>query len=76
MKKTIRISAAFRLGDFVVLRTDEARRRRMVTTLSVSMNGVRYELMCGTESSWHFDGEIELWVDDGRGIGFGKEAAR
>lgn len=71
MKKRISISVAFDRGDFVVLRTDEVRRRRMVTTLSVGMNGVRYELVCGTESSWHYADELEAWVDGG-GVGFAR----
>jgi hypothetical protein len=61
----------FKIGEFVVLVTDVDRRRRMLTAYTVSSNGIRYELSCGTEASWHFGIELELWVDGKGSVGFG-----
>jgi hypothetical protein len=48
----------FQLGDIVYLKTDVDQKSRMITKISVSQQGLLYMVVCGTETTDHY--EIEL----------------
>lgn len=52
------IENKFELQQTVYLKTDSDQRQRIVTRISVGVNGIVYELMCGSSGSWHYDFEI------------------
>jgi hypothetical protein len=59
-KERLEILMAFRLGEFVVLRHDPDRLRRMVTRVSIALGNVLlYELSAGTVETWHREEEIQ-----------------
>ncbi len=51
--------SAFGIGDCVRLKHDPAKERRMVVQVSFGGTGTRYNLMCGTADTWHYEGEVE-----------------
>ena len=46
------------LGDRVRLVHDPAKEDRLVVQVSFGGTGVRYNLMCGTQDTWHYEREI------------------
>jgi hypothetical protein len=57
------IENKFNFGDIVYLKTDPDQRARIVTTFSVGVHSMLYELSCGTITSWHRDFEISTEKD-------------
>ena len=55
----MKIENKYNFGDFVFLKTDIDQLKRIVSAITARPNGsVMYELMCGTEGSWHQEIEI------------------
>ena len=52
------IDNKFNLKDVVYLQTDKAQDERIITRMQVTLNGLLYELTCGSVSSWHYEFEI------------------
>lgn len=53
------IENKFDLGELVYLKTDEDQKMRMVTEISVMLDGsLVYELTCGTVCTSHYEKEI------------------
>ena len=52
------IDNAFNLGQIVFLITDPDQLRRIVTKITISANGIVYELGCGANASDHYECEI------------------
>lgn len=44
--------------DIVFLKTDPEKLPRIISRFTVSINTISYELMCGSNSSWHYDFEF------------------
>lgn len=57
------IENKFNFGDIVYLKTDPDQRPRIVTTFSVGVSSILYELSCGTITSWHRDFEMTAEKD-------------
>jgi hypothetical protein len=53
----------FSFGQIVYLITDSEQKRRMVTKIYLSPNGVAYQLTCGVNESDHYEFEISDEVD-------------
>jgi len=52
------IENKFEIGQIVYLKTDTAQDQHIVTRISVSAQGVTYNLNRGSFDSWHYDFEI------------------
>lgn len=48
----------YEIGNEVYLKTDPDQNFRIVTGFLIRQNGISYELSCGTESTWHYEYEI------------------
>lgn len=57
------IDTKFNIKDIVYLVTDSEQRERIVTCIVVKENSIMYELVSGTESTWHNDFEITVNKD-------------
>ena len=58
------INCKFEPGQFVGLLHDSENKKRMITQVSVSVDGsLLYELRRGEVGRWHYENELELWVD-------------
>jgi hypothetical protein len=58
------INNGFDLGQIVYLRTDKDQSARMVRQICVRSSGfIQYELMCGSNYSWHDELEISAEKD-------------
>ena len=57
------IDNSFDLGQIVYLTTDNYQLRRIVTQIKVSLNGITYQLSCGTNYSYHYECEISSKID-------------
>jgi hypothetical protein len=54
----------FERGEKVYLVTDREQMVRLVTAIKICADdGILYELMCGTQVSWHYDIEISIEKD-------------
>lgn len=49
----------YRIGSQVQLKTDAEARQRIITKYEVSARQIMYCVAIGTDSSWHYDFEIE-----------------
>ena len=52
------INVDFNLGDLVFLKTDPDQKQRMITKISITPDGIYYNLNCGVEESPHYSIEI------------------
>ena len=57
------IENKFNIGDFVYLVTDDEQKKRLITSIKISPNGITYELTQSTLSEWYFDIEFSLDKD-------------
>jgi hypothetical protein len=57
------IEFQFQYGEFVQLKTDEEKKKRVVTAIVIKgKNYLEYQLACGLESSGHAETEIEKYT--------------
>lgn len=56
--KTKLISVRYAFGDEVYLKHDPSQLKRMVCAYMVDNTGVLYKLICGVETSYHYEYEI------------------
>ncbi|GAB3701359.1 hypothetical protein GCM10027592_29370 [Spirosoma flavus] len=59
----MRIDNEFALKQTVYLKTDKEQLPRLVTAIKICPDGLLYELIQGTASSYHYDFEISESVD-------------
>lgn len=60
----------FKLGQIVYLKTDKDQLPRMVTSISLVINGTfRWSLACGTEDTYHYTEEISAEKDEMMSLG-------
>lgn len=52
------IDNKFNIKEEVYLKTDPSQNVRIVTAIQVTDLDYTYQLMCGVETSWHYDFEI------------------
>lgn len=52
------IKTKYEIGQVVFLITDEDQKKRMITSIRISCNGIMYNLSCGTEDTVHYEIEI------------------
>lgn len=52
------VDSAFKIGDFVYLKTDTEQLKRIVTGMIIRPTGVSYELVCGETYTSHFEFEL------------------
>lgn len=55
--------AKYELGQRVFLSTDVDQRERIVVGILIRQTGLQFELICGNQSSWHYDFEIAIEKD-------------
>lgn len=52
------MKAKFSLEEIIYLITDEDQRERIITGILYEKNSIQYRVACGTNTSWHFEYEI------------------
>lgn len=53
------IDNKFGRGEIVYLKTDPEQEPRMIVGITINISGyLRYNLMCGTVDTWHYEDEI------------------
>jgi len=57
------IDNKYKIGDIVYLKTDIEQKKRIVTRIYISSNGLVYELCCGDDMSNSYDIEISKEKD-------------
>jgi hypothetical protein len=57
------IDNKYELTQTVYLKTDPDQRQRIITQINVRVNGLIYELTCGSSGSWHYEFEITAEKD-------------
>lgn len=62
-KTNTSIKLKYNLGDVVFLKTDVSQKERMVTSITLTPNGLYYILSCGDDESNHYDIEISTKKD-------------
>lgn len=58
------VNPKFSIGQIVYLITDGNQLDRMVVQITISSDGISYNLACGSESSWHYEIEISIDKDE------------
>lgn len=56
----ILLESKYELGQIVYLKTDPDQKKRMVKQICFSCKGMEYNLIHGTESTWHADFELDV----------------
>jgi hypothetical protein len=57
------IDNKFNLEQIVYLVTDNEQKKRMVTAIQLGINGLIYQLTCGTVETWHYAAEMSVDED-------------
>ncbi len=52
------IENKFEIGQVVYLKTDNDQNARIITSITVRLKDIIYELSCGSQSSWHYEFEM------------------
>jgi hypothetical protein len=58
MERMMLIESKYNIGQIIFLKTDPEQKERMLTQISITSEGMRYCLSCGTSDSWHYEIEI------------------
>ena len=59
----MRIDTKYDIGETVYLKTDTDQKQRMIRQITVKRNGLEYNLVCGSDESWHEDFEFTTEKD-------------
>ena len=52
------MKAKFNLEEIIYLITDEDQKERIITGVLLEPNSIQYRVVCGTNTSWHFECEL------------------
>lgn len=57
------LESEYDLGQIVYLKTDPDQKKRMVKQICFSHKGIEFNLIHGTETTWHADFELSVESD-------------